>query len=140
MARGQHVRAVGKVLQKVDIHVEFSQKGLILLAQNLLQKLAACLLLQRQHSLLAARSIQQNSQGQRLIRLCLKALERLRHLVLSRLALVRGQVRNQVPFLSFTVKNRSTRFTLALRVSTGVSSGGGAGALLTGGASGEGAS
>jgi hypothetical protein len=46
--------AVGKVLQKVDIHVEFSQKGLILLPQNLLQKLAACLLLQRQHPFLAA--------------------------------------------------------------------------------------
>ena len=44
------------------------------------------------------------------------------------------------PFLSLTVKNRSTRFTFTLKVATGVSSGGGAGAVLTGGASGEGAS
>jgi len=38
------------------------------------------------------------------------------------------------------VKNRSTRLTFILRVATAVSSGDGAGAVLTGGASGEGAS
>ncbi len=46
----------------------------------------------------------------------------------------------RLPLLSLTVKNRSTRFTVCLKVATGVSSGGGAGALLTGDASGEGAS
>src|SRR5271157_1525735 len=44
------------------------------------------------------------------------------------------------PFLSFTVKNTSTRLTLSLNVATDSSSGDGAGAVLTGGASGEGES
>ena len=44
------------------------------------------------------------------------------------------------PFLSLTVKNRSTRFTFTFKVATAVSSATGAGALLTGDSSGDGAS
>ncbi len=92
----QQPRAVGEVLQQVHVHVEGEQKGFVLFAQDLLEELAARLLLQGKHALLAARGVEQNAQRQRLVGLGHKALERLRHFVFQHRAVLLVQMRNQV--------------------------------------------
>ena len=78
MARAELVRAVGEVLQQIDVHVEGEQEGLVLLPQHLLKKLAAGLLLERQHALLAAGGVEQNAEGERQVGLGDEVLEGLR--------------------------------------------------------------
>ena len=96
---GQQARAVGVVLQQIDVHIEGDQEGLVFLAQHLLQEAAARLLLQRQNALLAARCVEQDSQGECLVRLGHKVLQSLGHLVFGDGAVVLGQVRNEVAVL-----------------------------------------
>src|SRR5581483_10583701 len=97
----QQARAVGEILQQIDVHIKGEEKGLILRPQRALQKLAARILLERQHTLLAARSVKQNAQGKRQTGFGHKALQRLRHLVFIDCAIVFGEVRNKLAALVF---------------------------------------
>jgi len=84
---------VGVVLQKIDVHVERDEEGLVLGPQHALQELASCFLLKGQHALLAPRGVEHNAERKRLVGFRNEVFERLRRLVLNHGAVVPGEVR-----------------------------------------------
>src|ERR1019366_3895671 len=92
----QGTRAVGEVLQQVDVDIERQKKGLVLGLEHALEKGAARLLFQRKNAVLAARRIEQNAQGEGQMRLGGEILDRLRRFVFVDRAIGLRKVREQV--------------------------------------------
>ena len=117
---GQQAGAVGEVLQQVDVHIERQQERLVLGLEHPLQELAAGLLFQRKHALLAARGIQQNAQRQGQIVLGNEALPGLRLLVFGDRAVVLVEVGNEVAVLVLDGKKHVHQVDLELEGGDGL--------------------